>query len=73
MKRSKSTKVQGFQGPEVPRSQDHKDQDISNSYSYTSLTLKMVHLVSYLKSSFSSVPPNKPNVQGYISNNVDIV
>ena len=45
-KRSKSPKVQGFQGPGVPRSQGPKDQDISNSHSNTSLTLKKVHLVS---------------------------
>ena len=35
--RSKGSKVQGSQGP--------KDQDISNSHSNTSLTLKKVHLV----------------------------
>ena len=35
--RSKSPKVQGFQGP--------KEQYISNSHSNTSLTLKKVHLV----------------------------
>ena len=45
MKRSKSPKVQAFQGPGVPRSQSPKDQDISNSHSNTSLTLKKVHLV----------------------------
>ena len=38
--RSKSPKVHGFQGP--------KDQDISNSHSNTSLTLKKVHLVCLL-------------------------
>ena len=38
--RSKGSKVQGSQGPRVP-----KDQDISNSHSNTSLTLKKVHLV----------------------------
>ena len=41
----KSPKVQGFQGPGVPRSQGPKDKDISNSHSNTSLTLKKVHLV----------------------------
>ena len=40
-----SPKVQGFQGPGVPRSQGPKDHDISNSHSNTSLTLKKVHLV----------------------------
>ena len=35
--RSNGSKVQGSQGPE--------DQDISNSHSNTSLTLKKVHLV----------------------------
>ena len=44
-KRSKIPKVQGFQGPGVPRSQGPKDHDISNSHSNTSLTLKKVHLV----------------------------
>ena len=47
--RSKSPKVQGLQGPGVPRSQGPKDQDTSNSHSNTSLTLKKVHLVSCLK------------------------
>ena len=42
---SKSPKVQGFQGPGVPRSQGPKDQYISNSNSNTSLTIKKVHLV----------------------------
>ena len=32
-------------GPRVPRSQGPKDQDISNSHSNMSLTLKKVHLV----------------------------
>ena len=32
-------------GPRVPRSQGPKDQDMSNSHSNTSLTLKEVHLV----------------------------
>ena len=36
-KSPKGSKVQGSQGP--------KDQDISNSHSNTSLTLKKVHLV----------------------------
>ena len=40
VQRSKGSKVQG-----VPRSQGPKDQDISNSHSNTSLTLKKVHLV----------------------------
>ena len=47
VKRSKGSKVQGFQGPGVPRSQGPKDQDISNSHSNTSLTLKKVHLVIF--------------------------
>ena len=33
-------------GPRVPRSKGPKDQDISNSHSNMSLTLKKVHLVS---------------------------
>ena len=44
-KSPKSPKVQGFQGLRAPRSQGPKDQDISNSHSNTSLTLKKVHLV----------------------------
>ena len=46
--------VQKSQGPRVPRSRgpkvpgSQKDQDISNSHSNTSLTLKKVHLVSVL-------------------------
>ena len=44
-----SPKVQGFQGPGVPRSQGFKDQDISNSHSNTGLTLKKVHLVLHVK------------------------
>ena len=40
--------VQGFQGPGVLRSQSPKDQDISNSHSNMSLTLKKVHLVLVL-------------------------
>ena len=38
--RSKGSKFQGSQGP--------KEQDISNSHSNTSLTLKKVHLVKSL-------------------------
>ena len=34
-----------MQGPRVPWSRGPKDQDISNSHSTTSLTLKKVHLV----------------------------
>ena len=37
--------VQESQGQRVPRSRGPKDQDISNSHSNTSLTLKKVHLV----------------------------
>ena len=37
--------VQESQSPMVPRSRGPKDQDISNSLSNTSLTLKKVHLV----------------------------
>ena len=37
--------VQESQGPGVPRYQGPKDEDISNSHSNTSLTLKEVHLV----------------------------
>ena len=40
--------VQESQGPRVPRSQGPKDQDILNSHSNTSLTLKKVHLVQIL-------------------------
>ena len=47
-KRSKSPKVQGFQGLVVPRSQGPKDQDISNSHSNTSLTIKKVNLVCWI-------------------------
>ena len=36
-------------GPRVPRSQGPKDQDISNSHSNTSLTLKKVNLVYVTK------------------------
>ena len=43
--RSKGPKVQGSQGPGIPRPRGPKDQDISNSHSNTSLTLKKVHLV----------------------------
>ena len=46
MKKSKSPKVQVFQGPGVQRSKGPKDQDISNSHSNKSLTLKKVHLVA---------------------------
>ena len=48
-KRSKSPKVQGFQGLGVTKSKGPKDQDISNSHSNTSLTLKKVHLVCTLR------------------------
>ena len=41
--------VKESQGPRVPRSRCPKDQDISNSHSNTSLTLKKGHLVSTLK------------------------
>ena len=34
--------------PRVPRSQGPKDQDISNSHSNMSLTLKKVHLVNII-------------------------
>ena len=34
-------------GPRVPRFRGPKDQDISNSNSNTSLTLKKVHLVHF--------------------------
>ena len=37
--------VQRSRGPKVPRYKGPKDQDISNSHSNTSLTLKKVHLV----------------------------
>ena len=52
----KSPKVQGFQGPGVPRSQGPKSQDISNSISNTSLTLKMVHLVLHYYSTNNLYP-----------------
>ena len=41
--------VQESQGPRIPRPRGPKDQDISNSHSNTSLTLKKVHLVSIVK------------------------
>ena len=41
--------VQESQGPRVPRSRGPKDQDITNSHSNTSLTLKKVHLVLHFK------------------------
>ena len=48
-KRSQSPKVQESQGLWVKRSKGPEDQDISNSNSNTSLTLKKVHLVEILK------------------------
>ena len=42
-------KVQESQGPRFPRSKDTKDQNISKFHSNTGLTLKKVHLVSYLR------------------------
>ena len=42
---SQGPRVPRSRGPKVPRSQGPKDQDISNSHSNTSLTLKKVHLV----------------------------
>ena len=44
-RREEVQESQGFKGPGVPRSQGPKDQDISNSHSTTSLTLKKVHFV----------------------------
>ena len=44
--RSKGSKFQGSQGP--------KEQDISNSHSNTSLTLKKVHLVVIIATSSRS-------------------
>ena len=44
-KKIKSPRVQRSQGLKVQGSQGPKDQDISKSYSNTSLTLKKVHLV----------------------------
>ena len=43
--KSKSPKVSGSKGPKVQRSKGPEDQDISNSNSNMSLTLKKVHLV----------------------------
>ena len=43
--KSKNPKVEWSKGPKDPWSQGPKDQDISKSYSNTSLTLKKVHLV----------------------------
>jgi len=40
-------KGQETQGPRAPRSRGPKDQDISNSHSNMSLTLKKVHLVLF--------------------------
>ena len=48
---SKDPKVQGSQGP--------KDQDISNSHSNTSFTLKKVHLVNML---YYNIKPLQPIV-----------
>ena len=45
VKKIKSPRVQRSQGLKVQGSQGPKDQDISKSYSNTSLTLKKVHLV----------------------------
>ena len=44
-KKIESPNVPGSQGLKVQGSQGPKDQDISKSYSNTSLTLKKVHLV----------------------------
>ena len=44
-KRKYEEVVEEERGPIVPRYQGLKDQDISKSYSNTSLTLKKVHLV----------------------------
>ena len=56
--------VQESQGPRVPRSRGPKNQDISNSHSNTSLTLKKVHIV--LLSSFIGYAPS--NVMKHIWN-----
>ena len=48
--RSKGSKVQRSQGP--------KDQDISNSHSNTSLTLKKVHLVFSLNEVMKTINAN---------------
>ena len=45
LKEGRGPRVSRSQGP---RSRGPKDQDISNSHSNTTLTLKKVHLVMYL-------------------------
>ena len=45
MSKIESPRVQRSQGLKVQGSKGPKDQDISKSYSNTSLTLKKVHLV----------------------------
>ena len=65
---SKGPRVQGFQGPGVPRYQGPKDQDISNSHSNTSLTLKKVHLVSY---SFLNDNDNISKILGKMDHSLD--
>ena len=57
-KRSQSPKVQESQGLWVQRSKGPEDQDISNSNSNTSLTLKKVHLVLHY---FTNDDPQNPN------------
>ena len=49
MEEGRGPKVQESQGLWVQRSKGPEDQDISNSNSNTSLTLKKVHLVYILK------------------------
>ena len=48
-KKIESSRVQTSQGLKVQGFQGTKDQDISKSYSNTSLTLKKVHLVGPYK------------------------
>ena len=49
---------QESQGPRIPRSRGPRDQNISNSNSNTSLTLKKVHLVLNVIGAFDSEQNN---------------
>ena len=65
-KRSQSPKVQESQGLWVQRSKGFEDQDISNSNSNTSLTLKKVHLVNKLESNVLKINFYKKNCSFFI-------
>ena len=49
--------LEEVRGPRVSRSRGPKDQDISNSHSNTSLTLKKVHLVLF------DLPPSNKKIK----------